>query len=61
MKDVTEGCLVLGCVKKVLDYDLTIQLPQNLTGVVPITELCESYQELLQLAANGDHSRAEVS
>ncbi|ELT97129.1 hypothetical protein CAPTEDRAFT_227890 [Capitella teleta] len=58
-KDLVEGSLVMGCIKNVLDYELKVQFPNNLSGIVPITGLCSAYQELLELAAKGDTSRME--
>ena len=52
---------MMGCIKQVMDYELKVQFPNNLSGVVPITSLCSAYQELLQMAAKGDMSRAGVS
>lgn len=46
-QSLTEGTLLLGCVKKSNQFDLVISLPNGLTGFVKITCICDAYNELL--------------
>uniref|UniRef100_A0A670XRF7 Protein RRP5 homolog n=1 Tax=Pseudonaja textilis TaxID=8673 RepID=A0A670XRF7_PSETE len=46
-ESLTEGTLLLGCVKKCNQFDLVISLPNCLTGFVKITCICDVYSELL--------------
>lgn len=40
--------LILGCVKEVHEYSLSISLPNNLTGTVALTQISSAYTEQLQ-------------
>lgn len=42
------GMLILGCVKEVHEYSLSISLPNNLTGTVALTQISPAYTEQLQ-------------
>jgi hypothetical protein len=50
----------MGCIKQIGMFELKVQFPNNLSGVVPITGLCPAYQQLLEMAAKGDTTRVEV-
>ncbi|XP_043259264.1 protein RRP5 homolog isoform X2 [Colletes gigas] len=45
---VCEGLVVLGCVFKVTEYDMLISLPGGVMGHVQVTNISESYTNLLQ-------------
>ncbi|XP_060097704.1 protein RRP5 homolog isoform X2 [Heteronotia binoei] len=44
---LTDGTLVLGCVKECNEYELTISLPNGLSGNVQVTRICEAYSKML--------------
>uniref|UniRef100_A0A8C5X3A6 Protein RRP5 homolog n=1 Tax=Malurus cyaneus samueli TaxID=2593467 RepID=A0A8C5X3A6_9PASS len=44
---LSEGMLLLGCIKEVSDYELTISLPNGLSGFVPVTQISDAYSKLL--------------
>ncbi|XP_043469012.1 protein RRP5 homolog [Leptopilina heterotoma] len=46
--NICEGMVILGRVHLVRDYDLIISLPGRLTGRVKVTDISESYTNLLQ-------------
>ncbi|XP_061888969.1 protein RRP5 homolog isoform X2 [Entelurus aequoreus] len=46
-KDVKEGMLMLGCVKDVSDFEVTVGLPGGLQGFLSIRNICDSYTKLL--------------
>ncbi|XP_019744636.1 protein RRP5 homolog isoform X2 [Hippocampus comes] len=46
-KDVKEGMLMLGCVKDVSDFEVTVGLPCGLQGFLSIRNICDSYTKLL--------------
>jgi len=39
--------LILGCVKDVTDFEVTVSLPCGLQGYLSIGNICESYTKLL--------------
>ncbi|XP_076584082.1 protein RRP5 homolog isoform X2 [Chaetodon auriga] len=47
MKNVKEGMLMLGCVKEVTDFEVTVSLPCGLQGFLSIKNICDSYAKLL--------------
>ncbi|XP_068178536.1 protein RRP5 homolog isoform X2 [Antennarius striatus] len=47
IKDVREGMLMLGCVKEVADFEVTVSLPCGLLGFLNIKNICDSYAKLL--------------
>uniref|UniRef100_A0AAX7SYM0 Protein RRP5 homolog n=1 Tax=Astatotilapia calliptera TaxID=8154 RepID=A0AAX7SYM0_ASTCA len=47
VKDVKEGMLMLGCVKEVTDFEVTVSLPSGLQGFLSIKNICDSYTKLL--------------
>lgn len=46
-QDVKEGMLMLGCVKEVTDFEVTVSLPSGLQGFLSIKNICDSYTKLL--------------
>lgn len=46
-KNVKEGMLLLGCVKEVTDFEVTVSLPCGLQGFLSIKNICDSYAKLL--------------
>ncbi|XP_042312708.1 protein RRP5 homolog isoform X1 [Sceloporus undulatus] len=46
-ESLTEGMLLLGCVKESHQLELVIGLPNGLTGFVQVTRICDSYNEIL--------------
>uniref|UniRef100_A0A8C3DLD0 Protein RRP5 homolog n=1 Tax=Corvus moneduloides TaxID=1196302 RepID=A0A8C3DLD0_CORMO len=44
---LSEGMLLLGCIKEVSDYELAISLPNGLSGFVPVTQISDAYSKLL--------------
>ncbi|KAM9314482.1 protein RRP5 homolog [Pholidichthys leucotaenia] len=46
-KAVREGMLMLGCVKEVMDFQVTVGLPSGLQGFLSIKNICDSYNKLL--------------
>lgn len=51
--------LLLGCVKEVTDFEVTVSLPCGLQGFLSIKNICESYMKLLSKQL--DSSDMEVS
>ncbi|XP_054634148.1 protein RRP5 homolog isoform X2 [Dunckerocampus dactyliophorus] len=47
MKDVKEGMLMLGCVKDVSDFEVTVGLPCGMQGFLSIRNICDSYTKML--------------
>nr|XP_046261090.1 protein RRP5 homolog [Scatophagus argus] len=47
IKNVREGMLMLGCVKEVADFEVTVSLPCGLQGFLSIKNICDSYAKLL--------------
>ncbi|XP_076146093.1 protein RRP5 homolog [Alosa pseudoharengus] len=47
LKDLKVGTLLLACVKEVTDFEIVVGLPSGLTGYLPVTNICESYNKLL--------------
>ncbi|KAG7486709.1 RRP5-like isoform X1 [Solea senegalensis] len=46
-KNVKEGMLMLGCVKEVTDFEVTVSLPCGLQGFLSIKNVSDSYTKLL--------------
>lgn len=46
-QNVKEGMLMLGCVKEVADFEVTVSLPCGLHGFLSIKNICDSYTKLL--------------
>uniref|UniRef100_UPI0037E730AC protein RRP5 homolog n=1 Tax=Semicossyphus pulcher TaxID=241346 RepID=UPI0037E730AC len=47
IKNVKEGMLMLGCVKEVADFEVTVSLPCGMQGFLSIKNICDSYAKLL--------------
>ncbi|XP_047435563.1 protein RRP5 homolog isoform X2 [Mugil cephalus] len=47
VKNVKEGMLMLGCVKEVTDFEVTVSLPCGMQGFLSIKNICDSYTKLL--------------
>ncbi|XP_068445534.1 protein RRP5 homolog isoform X2 [Clinocottus analis] len=47
LKNLKEGILMLGCVKEVTDFEVTVSLPCGLQGYLRIMNICDSYTKLL--------------
>jgi len=52
--------LVLGIVKSVGDFSLLVSLPGGLEGVVNITQICQSYTDMLQRLTQGELDSSEA-
>lgn len=59
LQNVREGMLLLGCVKEVADFEVTVSLPCGLQGFLSIKNICESYTKVL--SEQLDSSDMEVS
>lgn len=46
-QNVKEGMLMLGSVKEVTDFEVTVSLPCGLQGFLSIKNICDSYTKLL--------------
>ncbi|CAN9509947.1 unnamed protein product [Ophioblennius macclurei] len=46
-KNVKQGMLLLGCVRDVSDFEVTVSLPCGLQGFLSIRNICDSYTKLL--------------
>ncbi|TMS23923.1 Protein RRP5-like protein [Larimichthys crocea] len=47
LKNVKEGMLMLGSVKEVTDFEVTVSLPCGMQGYLSIKHICDSYAKLL--------------
>ncbi|XP_041640703.1 protein RRP5 homolog [Cheilinus undulatus] len=47
IKNIKEGMSMLGCVKEVTDFEVTVGLPCGLQGFLSIKNICDSYAKLL--------------
>uniref|UniRef100_A0A8C2WBX7 Protein RRP5 homolog n=1 Tax=Cyclopterus lumpus TaxID=8103 RepID=A0A8C2WBX7_CYCLU len=45
--NLKEGILMLGCVKEVTDFEVTVGLPCGMQGYLSIMNICDSYTKLL--------------
>ncbi|KAM9856432.1 protein RRP5 homolog [Aulostomus maculatus] len=53
-KNVKEGMLMLGCVKEVTDFEVTVGLPCGLQGFLSIKNISDSYTKLLSDQLDSD-------
>ena len=58
---MTIGLQVLGCVKEVTRFYLSLSLSNGIEGRVPITAISDAYTQLLQRLTEGDTECADVS
>uniref|UniRef100_A0A7M4F1A3 Protein RRP5 homolog n=1 Tax=Crocodylus porosus TaxID=8502 RepID=A0A7M4F1A3_CROPO len=47
VETLSEGVLLLGCVKEANSFELVVSLPNGLTGFVQVTDICDSYTQML--------------
>lgn len=47
LQNVREGMLLLGCVKDVADFEVTVSLPCGLQGFLSIRNISDSYTKML--------------
>ncbi|KAG9262427.1 hypothetical protein AMEX_G24199 [Astyanax mexicanus] len=47
LKNLKIGTAMLGCVKEISDFEIVVGLPSGLRGFLPISSICDSYNELL--------------
>ncbi|XP_054459743.1 protein RRP5 homolog [Anoplopoma fimbria] len=47
IKNLKEGILMLGCVKEVTDFEVTVSLPCGMQGFLSIMNICDSYTKLI--------------
>ncbi|XP_076167396.1 ribosomal RNA Processing 5 [Ptiloglossa arizonensis] len=55
---ICEGLVVLGCIFEVTEYDLIISLPGGIVGRVQVTDISESYTNLLQNLIKSEHGQS---
>ncbi|KAM8842414.1 protein RRP5 homolog isoform 2-T2 [Synchiropus picturatus] len=53
-KDLKEGMLMLGCVKEVADFEVTVGLPCGLQGILNIKNICDSFTKTLTEQLDSD-------
>uniref|UniRef100_UPI003AB019B0 protein RRP5 homolog isoform X1 n=1 Tax=Centroberyx gerrardi TaxID=166262 RepID=UPI003AB019B0 len=54
MKSLKEGMLMLGCVKEVTDFEVTVGLPCGMQGFLSIKNISDSYTKLLSEQLDAD-------
>ncbi|XP_029001010.1 protein RRP5 homolog isoform X3 [Betta splendens] len=54
LKNVKQGMLLLGCVKEVTDFEVTVGLPCGLQGFLSIQNISDSYTKLLTEQLDSD-------
>ncbi|KAM3865426.1 protein RRP5 homolog [Diretmus argenteus] len=54
VKNLKDGMLMLGCVKEVTDFEVTVGLPCGLQGYLSIKNICDSYTKLLSEQLDAD-------
>uniref|UniRef100_A0A3B5LZ77 Protein RRP5 homolog n=1 Tax=Xiphophorus couchianus TaxID=32473 RepID=A0A3B5LZ77_9TELE len=54
LDNVREGMLLLGCVKEVADFEVTVSLPCGLQGFLSIRNICDAYTKLLSKQLDSD-------
>ncbi|XP_055013980.1 protein RRP5 homolog isoform X2 [Boleophthalmus pectinirostris] len=59
VKNVKEGMLLLGCVKEVTDFEVTVSLTGGLQGFLSIKNISDSYTKLLTEHLNSDEVETE--
>ncbi|XP_042340555.1 protein RRP5 homolog isoform X2 [Plectropomus leopardus] len=47
IKNVKEGMLMLGCVKEVTEFEVTVSLPCGTQGFLSVKNICDAYTKLL--------------
>ena len=51
---IEQNMLVLGCVKEIRDYEVIVDLPDNIKGKFSITEISDTYTNVLKKLASGN-------
>ncbi|KAK7010129.1 protein RRP5 [Biomphalaria glabrata] len=54
--DICTGLRVLGCVRHVFDHSISVSLPGNVVGTLPITELSECYTQHLKTLVDSEEN-----
>lgn len=54
LQNVREGMLLLGCVKDVADFEVTVSLPCGLQGFLSIRNISDSYTKMLSEQLDSD-------
>uniref|UniRef100_A0AAQ4Q1H9 Protein RRP5 homolog n=1 Tax=Gasterosteus aculeatus aculeatus TaxID=481459 RepID=A0AAQ4Q1H9_GASAC len=54
VENLQEGTLLLGCVKEVTDFEVTVGLPCGMEGFLSIMNICDSYTKLLNEQLDSD-------
>lgn len=52
--------LILGCVKEVTDFEVTVSLPCGLQGYLSIKNICDSYAKQLSKQLDADDSEVRT-
>lgn len=60
-KRLFDGCLLLGRISNISSRGLTVSLPNNLSGFVPLTTISTQYTSKLEKAAKDDSDDADQS
>ncbi|XP_060624305.2 protein RRP5 homolog isoform X1 [Anolis sagrei] len=60
-ESLTEGMLLLGCVKEAHQLELVISLPNGLTGFVQVTQICDAYNKILNTQVATDEHLEDLS
>ncbi|XP_064171812.1 protein RRP5 homolog [Anguilla rostrata] len=59
-KSLKVGTLLLGCVKEVTNFAVTVSLPSGLTGYLPIANISESYTKILSEQLDSGNNLDEI-
>nr|XP_008104790.1 PREDICTED: protein RRP5 homolog isoform X2 [Anolis carolinensis] len=60
-ESLTDGMLLLGCVKEAHQLELVISLPNGLTGFVQVTQICDAYNKILNTQVATDEHLEDLS
>nr|XP_020644591.1 protein RRP5 homolog isoform X2 [Pogona vitticeps] len=60
-ESLTEGMLLLGCVKESHQLELVIGLPNGLTGFLQATRICDAYNKMLNTQVTTDEYMEELN
>ncbi|XP_062988666.1 protein RRP5 homolog [Elgaria multicarinata webbii] len=60
-ESLTEGVLLLGCVKESNQFELVISLPNGLTGFVQVTHICDAYNIMLNKQVTTDEHLEDLN
>ncbi|KAJ8365798.1 hypothetical protein SKAU_G00146290 [Synaphobranchus kaupii] len=59
-KSLKVGTLLLGCVKEVTNFEVTVSLPSGLTGFLPVANISESYTKILSEQLDSGQNLDEI-